>query len=425
MPTKQELWEEIIKKKSFDLDREFNFITANEIKAITGAEPRILAKFDSSDELPPSFKEYGIFILPVKNKQYVLIKGKGYHNLEKMDEKPKIFKSRLPFELISSSIGVSEMQHIDYAFNSGLIENFANCGNLYLTIRGRKFSPSFDFRVDGTPSIKAQSVQVEVDAGFEGMRNIVVVEGKINTPDDFIIRQLYYPFRFWQTIVPKKRVLPIFFTFDDSTKIYRLWQYRFTDLNDYESIEFVRGGSYQIEKNLDTTFTAEDFAKLYGKIITKPIVPQADDVKKILEFPLRVSEGLNNSEGIAKYFDFDRRQSSYYREATQALGLVELKGNKYYLTEIGKTFIDLPVPARNELTARLMFELPVMHEVLMELLVKPSKEVSKGQIEKIIKSISHLTGSTLSRRAQTISAWFKWIQNSVGILKVEPGGIKL
>jgi len=425
MPTKQELWEEIIREKGFDLNRDFNFITANEIKTITGAEPRILAKFDNSDELPSSFKNHGVFILPIKNKEYVLIRGKGYHELEKIDSKPEVFKSRLLFELVGSKTGASEMQYIDHAYNSGLIEHFTGCEDLYLSIRGRKFSSRFEFRVDGLSPLEAKSVQIEVDAGYEGRNHVVMLEGKISTPKDFIIRQLYYPFRSWQSVIPEKQVLSVFFSFDRYRELYNLWLYRFKDINDYESIELVRNGSFKIERSAEPSLGAADFAELRKAKRKKVVIPQADDLAKILAFPFRVSEGKNNAAEIAKYFKFATRQSSYYREAAEALGLVELKGSKYHLTDVGKVFIALPVQKRNEFLARLIFELPVTHEILMELLIKPSKQVSKEEIIRIIQGNSNLTGSTLRRRAQTILAWFRWIQNSVGILQVEPGGIKL
>lgn len=425
MTIKQDAWEKLIQYKKIDLSKQTNFITSEEIKKITGEEPRLMAKFDSFKELPPSFKKHKVFILPLRNSQYVIVKGTGFHNLEPVKENTKIFKSRLPFKLLSHDQGESEMQHIDYAYNSGLVEEFANRGNLYLTIRGRKYSPAFEFKVDGSPVLKAQSVQVEVDAGFEGRKNIVVVEGKIHTPEDFIIRQLYYPFRFWKAIIPEKEVLPIFFTFDSSSKSYNFWEYRFKNPNNYESIELIRNSTFQIIINTEATFRAEDFAELRKKRKHKVIVPQANDVEKILEFPFRVSEGMNNSADIAKYFDFDPRQSSYYREATEALGLVELRNGKYYLTDIGQVFIASPVQKRNELLARLMFELPIMHEVLMEILIKPSKKISGKEIINIVESNSYLTGSTLPRRTQTILAWFRWIQKGVGILSVEDGDLSI
>src|SRR4051812_7454706 len=128
MTTRQEAWEKIISLKKFDLRKPVNFITAKEIKALTGEEARMMAKFDSFDELPPSFKKFSVFILPLKNSQYILVKGVGYHQLEQVKSEQKIFRSRLPFELVSHAQGISEMQHIDYAYNSGLVEEFAGCG---------------------------------------------------------------------------------------------------------------------------------------------------------------------------------------------------------------------------------------------------------------------------------------------------------
>ena len=39
------------------------------------------------------------------------------------------------------------MQHLDYAHAIGLIEHFVDGGELFLTIRGRKYTPEFKFTV--------------------------------------------------------------------------------------------------------------------------------------------------------------------------------------------------------------------------------------------------------------------------------------
>ena len=38
---------------------------------------------------------------------------------------------------------------------------------------------------------------------------------------------------------------------------------------------------------------------------------------------------------------------------------------------------------------------------------------------KLLRKKSHLTGSTLERRAKTIRIWFKWIRNNLGFLEVD------
>lgn len=416
-------WKTIVEKKSLDLTQPINYVDASEIKSITGEEPRLMAKIDRYEDLPEIFKKHNVFILPVTNYRYAIIKGKGYHSIGKYPSDHKCFQSRLSFDLATMGRGVSEMQYIDYAYNCGLIENFARAGNLYLTIRGRKYSPRFSFRVDGSPTVETESVQVEVDAGFEAKEDIIVVEGKMGKPDNFIIRQLYYPYRFWDTILPDKKVTPVFFCFEDER--YFFWEYRFKDKFDYESIELVRSKSYEIQLGVENVLSLADFEKIEPKKEKRWTIPQADDLRKILEFPFRVAEGMNNSTQIAEYFEFTGRQSSYYREATEALGLVVLRNNTYHLTDVGQAYVSLPVQKRHELFCRLLFELPIMNRILVELFIKPSKSISRDEVAKIIKEHSHLTGATPGRRAQTVLAWFRWIQEGIGIISVAGGKIAL
>jgi hypothetical protein len=69
------------------------------------------------------------------------------------------------------------MQHLDYAYAASLIRTFTEDPSLVLTIRGRKYTPEFEFYVGKQP-IKVSSVQTEVDAGYEGKNQVVLVEAK-------------------------------------------------------------------------------------------------------------------------------------------------------------------------------------------------------------------------------------------------------
>ncbi|MBT4157024.1 MAG: hypothetical protein HOE57_06120, partial [Euryarchaeota archaeon] len=117
-----------------------------------------------------------------------------------------------------------------------MLEDFVGEGRLYLTIRGRKYTPEFSFSVDGV-QITQKSVQTEVDAGYEGEGVVVLVEGKNTKVKDTIIRQLYYPYRKWAKETGK-RVIPMFFEKNDDE--YMFWMYEFTDPDDYNSIRLVR-----------------------------------------------------------------------------------------------------------------------------------------------------------------------------------------
>ena len=140
------------------------------------------------------------------------------------------------------------MQHLDYAYANSLIRTFMGDPSLVLTIRGRKYTPQFNFKVNGF-DIETESVQTEVDAGYEGRNQIVLIEAKNSSNTTEIIRQLYYPYRQWSENTTKE-VVPIFFEKRtiEGEEIYYIWQYKFNDVNDYNSIQLVRSARYRIVK---------------------------------------------------------------------------------------------------------------------------------------------------------------------------------
>lgn len=210
-------------------------------------EVRILCKQDERNDRPLVFQEKGLFILPVKNGAYVIVKGEGYLDIPPIRQTNKVYSSQLGFPLVTSTIGNSEMQHLDFAYATSVIRTFMDDPSLVLTIRGRKYTPKFSFKV-GNQLITAEGVQTEVDAGYEGQEQVVLVEAKNSSATNTIIRQLYYPFRQWQFELKRKRadkpVYTIFFEKTDSE--YRLWQFRFNKEDEYNSIQLVRSQSYEI-----------------------------------------------------------------------------------------------------------------------------------------------------------------------------------
>lgn len=209
-------------------------------------EPRILCKQDTREDRPRLFAENGLFILPQKNKFYYILKGEGYVDIPDITSEIQNYEKKLDFELESSKVGDSEMQYLDFAYANSLIRTFMNDNSLVLTIRGRKYTPSFQFNV-GNYCLEAESVQTEVDAGYEGKSSIVLIEAKNTLASNTIIRQLYYPYRQWQ-INTKKQVLPLFFEkrVVDGENIFYIWQYAFADSNNYNSIELIKSGRFRI-----------------------------------------------------------------------------------------------------------------------------------------------------------------------------------
>lgn len=224
-------------------------ITSRQIKDATQhftetnqKEVRILCKQDSRNDRPNIFIENELFLLPKKNGIYYIIKGEGYVDIPLITTEPIEYNSQLDFCLETSLVGNSEMQHLDFAYASSLIRTFMNDTSLVLTIRGRKFTPEFNFNVNGF-QINTKSVQTEVDAGYEGREQVVLVEAKNSVSTNTIIRQLFYPYKQWSNYT-NKDLKCIFFEKQDN--LYNIWEFVFDDVNDYNSIRLSRSARYNI-----------------------------------------------------------------------------------------------------------------------------------------------------------------------------------
>lgn len=409
-----EQWEKIFSVKNFDLSKDLHFVTADEIKEITGVEPRIMAKMDSTKDLPPIFKQNGYFLLPVKNGEYAVVRGEGFHQLEQKAAHTN-HTSRIKFHLTTAGRGSSEMQYLDYSFNSGALENVLGISPLYPSIRGRNFTKPFIFKVKNS-ELKTGSVQIEVDSGLEGEDAIVLIEAKVKTPEDFIIRQLFYPYNHFRIVSPNKKIIPMFFTYEPQTKLYNFWIYEFTNQADYNSIRLkeVRSLSITSAHELEISDLSPQINVVY-----KDLVPQANDLNKVIELIFKINEGIDEYKIVAEYFEFDRRQSSYYREAAEALGLVTTRGGKYLLTEAGKHLVTLQTEKRNLFMVKLMGEFELIKESLRVL--QSNGQLKRSDIEALITKNSTLAETTVSRRAYSLIAWLKWIAEVTGtFMYVEP-----
>ena len=245
-------WEAIF--KAYDIDKhDFDTspytISAGRIKSATShftrtsdKEPRILCKQDTRESRPKVFRDRGLFILPTKNGEYIILRGEGYVDIPIITGVTETYHSKLDFPLETSWIGNSEMQHVDFAYASSLIRTFMNDSSLVLTIRGRKYTPLFSFHV-GPHLVSTQSVQTEIDAGYEGRKQIVLVEAKNSNAGNVIILQLYYPYRQW-TEEANKPVKTLFFAKYGNE--YKIWLYEFTNPEDYNSVKLVKSETFII-----------------------------------------------------------------------------------------------------------------------------------------------------------------------------------
>ena len=60
--------------------------------------------------------------------------------------------------------------------------------------------------------------------------------------------------------------------------------------------------------------------------------------------------------------------------------------------------------------------------IFLEVSSDPKKVITKQDIINLLKRRSDITGDTLFRRTRTITSWFKWIRNNLGIVEVDAEG---
>lgn len=250
--SRDDVWQEIFdhyKMARHNFGTSAFHLKSEEIKKVSSHYPttserevRVLCKQDTRESRPAVFKSRGLFLLPTSNRSYAIVKGEGYVDIPPIERTIEIYQSKLDYVLDTAHVGNSEMQHIDFAYASSLVRTAMQDDSLVLTIRGRKYTPSFNFNVSKC-HVEVHGVQTEVDAGYEGRDKVILVEAKGAGATNTIIRQLFYPYRQWQQAT-QKEIVTLFFA--KSGNQYSLWRFKFQDPQDYNSIKLVESHSFVI-----------------------------------------------------------------------------------------------------------------------------------------------------------------------------------
>ncbi|MDW8135121.1 MAG: hypothetical protein RMJ66_08670 [Bacteroidia bacterium] len=70
---------------------------------------------DAQEERPKAFQDSSLFILPIRNGEYAILRGEGYIDVPSPSELQG-YRSKLDFELEMSRIGNSKIRYLDYAY---------------------------------------------------------------------------------------------------------------------------------------------------------------------------------------------------------------------------------------------------------------------------------------------------------------------
>ena len=401
------------------------YITANQIKEFK--EPRLMAKWDSSENLPSIFKKHKINILPISRKGYVLSDFKLYEPIPELGEHiTEMQKVEIPeYETIDIGNISSEANAINVLMLSKILDDFLYEDDNVATFNGRMGTGIFSFHVDryrGTKfQVDVKNAQCDIDGGMENNNSVVILEAKNVVHPDFHIRQLYYPYRLWASKVDK----PIRLVFSIySNQIYRLFEYAFEDKENYSSIRLVKSKNYSLQ---DTDIAINELYDVYSdvKVIyddnqNNTNIPfiQANSFERIISLMEILFEENKTTEEIAETMEFDLRQSDYYYNAGKYLGLFEKKDvedeekivKKVSLSKLGKDTVKLRYKERQLKLVSLILE----HEIFNTLFKKVynSGELpTKEEIQNIMRENNVCNEGQIVRRSSSVYSWLKWIFN--------------
>lgn len=415
-----EAWEALFEKyhilKRIESEGKF-IISASKIKEYR--EPRLMAKFDHNINLPRIFAENNLAILPISRGDYIISHFEAYRLFEVLDK--SITKASLPANLQSLDINniSSETIAINCALASGMLSDFLEEEKLYSTVAGRMGSGKFDFNIQNFYTkmpmfISVNNSQIEIDAAFEGADSFALFEAKRDLAEDFLVRQLYYPYRVWGSRVTKK-VKPIFFVY--SNGIFSLYEYEFQDPESYNSLVLVKQKNYSIE---DTAIELSDLQEIDSRteIIPEPEIPfpQANNFERVINICELLNAQELSREQITEEYAFDMRQTNYYTEAARYLGLLEKHyedGRKpiYSLSASGKHTMKLNYKQRQfafcEAILRHRVFKETFHRCMESGFVPDTATIVSIMRESNLYKVE--SQSTYMRRASTISGWINWM----------------
>lgn len=423
--TKNEVsWQSIFLEKNY-LKKlkvaDFFEITSKQINKFR--EARLMTKFDSREVLPDIFKKNNLAILPISRGTYVVGPFKAYIDVPPLSGTDTEVQRSIAYglgnlESIDFETITSEAVAINAAYLSKVLHDFVGASDLYLTTNGRLGSGSFNYNIDlhsgKVVSLNVEKAQMEIDAGFEIENALILIEAKNVLSETFLVRQLYYPYRYWEAKI-EKPIRTVFQVYTNNT--FYLFEYTFDNPQSYNSIRLINAKAYQFRDREIAMTEIGDIADSSKAVeLSKVNFPQANSFEVVISLceTILASKEVYQRE-VTEKFQFDKRQTSYYADACIYLGLVKKSKDKegvyYSLTTMGrKTFKGIYSSTQLGLVKAILSR-PVFLDTYQEYRstgVKPNKDfvvqlMKKHPIKPLNKE------STYRRRADTVLAWMDWI----------------
>jgi len=414
----EEAWKKIFSKYAVleALEKEPHFtIASHQINEFR--EARLMTKFDSRAQLPAIFKKNGLAILPVTRGSYAIGRYKAYAELDYPASVPR--KVSPPDCQSVDCINLySESAALSFAFNAGIIDEIMETRNALFTVSGRMSSGCFAYTIDDLArphaySLSVNNAQIEIDAGYESKEHFCIVEAKNVAPEDFLIRQLYYPYRLWSTKLAKP-VQPVFLVF--SNNMFTAFSYAFSGHTHYNALQLLKVQRFVIADEEIALAEVRYFLESFHDFREPEVqFPQADSFERVVDLLGILAERPLSREEITERYAFDKRQTNYYSDAGRYLGLLEKEREGalivYRLTPAGRTIMRKRPKDKTLGLIRAILSRNVFNEACKITLSTghpPSNERLAAVFAQAGLAIP-INATTMARRSSTVRKWVDWI----------------
>ncbi len=416
-----EAWEKLFQKHNLvsEINRKgFYEISSSSINEFR--EARLMTKFDFKSQLPSLFLEHSYSILPISRGKYIISSFetfKEFNNVDLIEPTKVQFPNYL--ESMDYNNITSESAALNCAYVSGMMEDFVGEEKLYPTVNGRMGSGIFNFKIDiqnqsSTLEINVNKAQLEIDGGLEGIESLYLIEAKNSISRDFLIRQLYYPFRLWNYKISKP-IRNLFLTYTNG--IFHFREYVFENINHYNSIRLLKQKKYVIYEGGITLDILKNTRKNI-RVLSEPKIPfpQADSFERVINLcELLYENKFLTKEDITEKYDFDKRQTNYYTDAGRYLELIHKKKMDgqicFFLSPKGMDLFQLSMAKRQLKFIEILLSKKVFNQSL-EYYFHNHQLPHKNEIVNIMKQANVYnidSENTFRRRASTVASWMNWV----------------
>ena len=392
-------------------------ISARQINTVR--EARLMAKFDESHNLPQVFRSHNLSILPISRGSYTIGPYTTFQALDYANHNTPLHPIRIPtLDTLQSHDIHSEAEALLFLRNSGVWAEICGSPDVYATLQGRRASGQFQFTITRTTppkqaTITVDNAQIEIDAGYETPTQVFLCEAKNRPVSELNIRQLYYPYRFAQTLTSKP-IIPISVIYSN----YTFFVTRFTvnDPHDFNSLTVSKRYAYTIDT---TPLTFSDLALIWHQ--TQPAqastfvdipFPQADNLLLVIDLVKKIARAPLTTSEITEFLGYDKRQTDYYANAGRWLGLLDAHKQ---ITPSGTQFVRATPHHQKIQLITALFTTPFfydMAEFLVTQQVVPTKDFIFTQMQSH-PQLGAYNHTTQRRRANTVYAWLRWVMQQL------------